>query len=164
MPRRSVLLLSLLPWLAGAAAAQPSGVEARLRALEGRMAAVETRLGATAPGPSAAGPECAEVTANIYAFPESRLSLGINGQPTGGYQKISSTMINGLMRPGPNVISYAFEGLSVPDRSKPHGGVSELRLFCRPPAGGAAVEILSFVPQAGRMDGQTAVTLAPRGR
>lgn len=161
--RRSLLLsLSLLPWLAGAALAQPTGVEARLRALEARMSAMEARLGAAAPAAASGGPECARVTANIYAFPESRLSLSVNGRSVGGYQKSTNPELTGLMRPGPNVIAYAFEGLGVRDRNKPHEGVSEFRLMCLPPGDGSRMEILNFQPQAGRMEGQTAVTLAPR--
>src|SRR3954471_10140505 len=147
------LLLALPTGIALAQPGSAAGVEAGVRALEGRGAALEGRAAPTAAA-SASGPACRKIYVNAAAIPDGvTLTVTINGAVIGTYNKAAHSDLEGFMRPGANNIGLAF--------SAPGSATTGASLNCLPPLPATLRSIiLELHPTAGQLRAETVVVLS----
>lgn len=111
-------------------------------------------VGATASAASSPGVQCTRLNANGSASGSAVLTVNVNGQDVGTFDRGVYANLEVFMTPGPNTIRLTFSG---PD-PRVNG---ELR--CLPPGQTISrTRILSLTPSASRLTAQTQVNLVGR--
>ncbi|HYD25140.1 MAG TPA: hypothetical protein VEB68_10105 [Croceibacterium sp.] len=156
--RRAPFAAALTLMLAAAPGhAQPSDLEARVRALEERVAALESGAPAGAAGNASAAVRCRRLNVNGSGFmPGTVLTVTVNGATVGTFNDNTYEDLERHMRPGVNRVGLAF---AAPGVGGPFGVNAELRCLA-PGSASSRDTILSLKPTAGHLAAEAVVELA----